>query len=162
MSHLPSGRCLVVGYDRSASSQIAAEWAARWLAPDGRLVIVHACRPLLTPPSAMSTPSERTAFGHALIDDLMMSSGETLLQLDVDTEVLDEDPVTALLDAAKRHEAQAIVIGSEHRSKLRAVVGTVTTELLRATPVPLIAVPRSVGEPSPQLALSRGRSQPRR
>jgi len=141
-----AGRCLVVGYDRSASSQTAAEWAARWLAPDGRLVIVHACRPLLTPPSAMSTPAERASFGHALLDELMMDSGETLLDLDVETEVLDEDPVAALLDAARRHDAQAIVIGSEHRSKLRAVVGTVTTELLRSTPVPLIAVPRSVGE----------------
>lgn len=158
MSHTLSDRCLVVGYDRSTSAQIAAEWAARWLAPDGRLVIVHACRPLLTPPSAMSTPAERTAFGHALLDELMMSSGETLLDLDVDTEVLDDDPVTALLDAAERHDAQAIVIGSEHRSKLRAIVGTVTTELLRSTPVPLIAVPRSVGEPAHEPALSPERS----
>lgn len=150
MSGTASGRCLVVGYDRSASSQIAVEWAARWLAGGGRLVIVHACKPLLTPPSAMSTSAERTSFGHALLDELMMGGGDALLDIDVQTEVLDDDPVTALLDATERHEAHAIVIGSEHRSKLRAVVGTVTTELLRATPVPLIAVPRGVAERSAQ------------
>lgn len=134
-------RCMVVGYDRSESSRIAAEWAAAQLGSDGRLVIVHACRPLLTPPSALSTPQERRDFGRALIDELMMESGEALLDLDVETEVLDEDPVTALVDAARRHDADAIVIGSEHRSKLRAVIGTVTGELLRQTRLPVIAVP---------------------
>lgn len=136
-----SRRCMVVGYDRSESAQLAAEWAARTLAPDGRLVIVHACRPLLTPPSSLSTAAERRSFGRAVIDELMMEGGDALLDVDVDTEVLDEDPVQALTGAARRHGADAIVIGSEHRSKLRAVIGTVTGELLKETPVPVIAVP---------------------
>ena len=35
----------------------------------------------------------------------------------------------------------AIVIGSEHRSRLQAAIGTVTEELLKAAAVPVIAVP---------------------
>jgi nucleotide-binding universal stress UspA family protein len=56
-------------------------------------------------------------------------------------EVLDQDPVSAILEAAGAHAADAIVIGSEHRSRLQAAIGTVTEELLKAAAVPVIAVP---------------------
>lgn len=134
-------RCLVVGCDRSPSAQGALEWAARQLGPRDCLVLAHACRPLMRPPAALSTPEERIEIGHAVLDELLMEVGGPLLDLDVQVEVLDEDPVTAILRAARSHGAEAIVIGSEHRSRLRAAIGTVTEELLKAAEVPVIAVP---------------------
>lgn len=140
--------CLVVGCDRSHSAQVAAEWAARQLGSEGTLVLVHACKPLLRPPAALSTPEERIEIGHAVVDELLMEVGGLLLDVDVEVEVLDEDPVTAILDAARSHGAEAIVIGSEHHSRLRAAIGTVTEELLKVAEVPVIAVPELVATPA--------------
>lgn len=148
-------RCMVVGYDRSSSAEVAAEWAARQVGPGGTLVLVHATRPLLTPPSALSTPEERRSFGQAVIDELLLEGGRRLLDVEVQTEVVDEDPVSALVEAAAAHGAEAIVIGSEHRSKLRAVIGTVTGELLKATHVPVIAVPYPAAEREQAVAHAR-------
>jgi nucleotide-binding universal stress UspA family protein len=137
---------MLVGCDRSSSARPALEWAATQLRGHGRLVLVHACQGLHAPPSVLSTPQERIEEGHAVIDELLMEAAEALLEVDVEVEVevLDEDPVSAILEAAERHGAEAIVIGSTHRSRLRSAIGTVTRELLKATPVPLIAVAEAV------------------
>jgi hypothetical protein len=58
-----SGPCLVLGYDRTDSARWAARWAANELPSNGKLVIVHSCRPLHAPPSPLSTPHERHRFG---------------------------------------------------------------------------------------------------
>lgn len=132
---------LVLGYDRTESARRAARWAANELAPDGKLVIVHSCRPLHAPPSALSTAQERHRSGRALIDELLLEGEDALFDVDVVAEVSDADPVSALLDAARRHGAHAIVIGSERHSRLHKALGTVITELLSRSSVPVIAVP---------------------
>jgi len=136
-----SGPCLVLGYDRTDSARLAAAWAARQLQPNGRLVIVHACRPLHAPPSPLTTPQERRELGRALIDELLLQDTESLLDIDIEADVSDLDPVTALIDAAQRREAQGIVLGHERHSALHKAVGTLTAELLNRSPVPVIAVP---------------------
>jgi nucleotide-binding universal stress UspA family protein len=137
----PKLRTLVLGYDRTDSARHAARWAAEDLAPDGTLVIVHACRPLHAPPSALVSASERQRAGRALVDELLLEGEDELFDLDVVVEVADTDPVSALVAAAERHGARAIVIGSEHHSRARKALGTVTTELLARSHVPVIAVP---------------------
>jgi nucleotide-binding universal stress UspA family protein len=133
--------CMVLGYDRTDSARHAARWVADELPADGRLVIVHASRPLHAPPSPFSTPQERRRFGRALVDELLLEGDDALFDLDVAVEVSDAGPVTALIDAARRHGARAIVVGSERHSRLHKALGTVTTELLKSSPVPVIAVP---------------------
>lgn len=106
---------------------------------------MYACRPLHAPapPAPLSTASERHELGRALLDELMLDGNEELLDIHLATEVADQDPVTALIDAARRHEARAIVIGAKHHSRLHEALGTVTTELLKTSPVPIITVPLS-------------------
>jgi len=133
--------CLVLGYDRTDSARQAAVWAANELPADGRLVIVHSSRALHAPASPLSTPQERHRLGRALIDELVLEGEDAMFDVDVVAEVSEDDPVTALTDAARRHGAHAIVIGSERHSRLRKALGTVTTELLEQSPVPVIAVP---------------------
>jgi nucleotide-binding universal stress UspA family protein len=146
------GPCLVIGYDRTDSARRAAAWAAHQLSPGGKLVIVHACRALHAPPSPLSTTQERHYLGRALIDELLLEGEDTLFDIDVATEVSDDDPVTALLDAARRHGARAIVVGCEQHSRLHKALGTVTSELLKTSPVPVTAVPSlSAGrDPNPR------------
>jgi nucleotide-binding universal stress UspA family protein len=143
------GRCLVLGYDGTDGARRAASWALGELLPDGRLILVHADRALHVPPSPLSSSSERAQIAHALFDELMLDGEDALADIDLTTEVSDEDPVTALIAAAERHGADAIVVGTEPHSRLRRVFGVVTDELLERSPVPVIAVPPkvSVGRP---------------
>jgi nucleotide-binding universal stress UspA family protein len=141
---------MVLGYDRSESARHAANWVTHELLSGGKLVILYACRPLHAPPAPLSTASERHQLGRALLDELMLDGDEELLDIDFATEVADQDPVTALIDAARRHEARAIVIGAKHHSRLHEALGTVTTELLKTSPVPVITVPLSASQASGQ------------
>jgi len=134
-------RCLVLGYDRTDSSRNAALWAATELLPSGKLVIVHANRPLHVPHSPFSSTEERRRFGRALIDELLLEQGDPLREIDVEGEISDREPVAALIHAARRHGASAIVLGHESHSRLQSALGTVTSELLKSSPVPVIAVP---------------------
>jgi nucleotide-binding universal stress UspA family protein len=138
-------RCFVLGFDRDDSSRRAANWAVEELRPDGKLVIVHACRPQHAPPSPLSSSHEREQLGRAIVDELLLAGQDSLRDLELAVEVLDEDPASALIDAAKRHDARAIVIGCEPHSRLHRALGVVTDELLKTSPVPVIAVPPGVG-----------------
>jgi nucleotide-binding universal stress UspA family protein len=139
-----SMRCLVVGYDRTESARLAAAWAAARLLPDGKLVIVHACRPLHTPPSVLTSAQERRELGVALIDELMLEENGPLLDVEIEADISDSDPVAALIEAVARHGAEAIVLGHERHSALNRALGTVTSALLDIAPVPVIAVPVAV------------------
>ena len=139
-----SGRCLALGFDRNESSRRAAEWAAQDLLPDDKLVFVHACRPLHAPPSPLSTTSEREQLGRAIIDEFLLEGEDSLRDLELAVEILDTDPVSALIAAAERHEADAIVVGTELHSRVHRAIGVVTAELLQRSPVPVIAVPQSI------------------
>jgi nucleotide-binding universal stress UspA family protein len=137
----PGGPCVVLGYDRGESARHAVSWATSELMSGGKLVIMHACRPLHTLPAPLSTPQERHQLGRALLDELMLDGDETLFDIDFAMEVSDEDPVTALIEAARDHRAGAIVIGARQHSRLSEALGTTTSELLKTSPVPVITVP---------------------
>jgi nucleotide-binding universal stress UspA family protein len=147
-----AARTLVLGYDRTDSARRAARWAAEELAGEGRLVIVHACRPLHAPPSALSSAQERHRTGRALVDELLLEGEDRLFDVDVLVEVCDADPVSALVAAAEQHHARAIVIGSERHSRVHKALGTVTTELLERSPVPVVAVPCTAARQRSQAA----------
>jgi nucleotide-binding universal stress UspA family protein len=135
---------MVLGYDRTESSRHAVRWAAGELASGGKLVIVHACRAQHMPPGPLRTPGERHDEGRAVLDELLLDGDDALFDIDFETQVSDRDPAAALIDAAQRHDACAIVLGAKPHSRLHEALGTVTTELLRTSPVPVITVPSTV------------------
>lgn len=144
-----SDRCLVVGYDRGESARAAVEWAARQLPPDGRLVIVFAEKPLHAPQSPLSTSGERRRFAGAAIDELLLETDGAVLDCEISTEISEQDPVSALRAAARRHGAEAIVLGSQQHSRVHQAIGTVTSGLLKDSPVPVTIVPSSAIDPLP-------------
>lgn len=143
------GRCIVLGYDGDESSRHAASWAANRLILGGKLVIVHACRPLHTPPSPLSTAAERATTGQAIIDELLLDGDDVLLDIDLETEVSDQDPATALIDTARQYHAEAIIIGSKPHSPLHKALGTVSSELHDNSPIPIIVIPPEATPPHP-------------
>ena len=132
--------CLVVGYDRTEGAGAAVAWAAKEIAAGGKLVLVHASRGLHTPPSPLSSIKERQEMGRALIDELMLEGEDSLFAVDVEADISEHDPVTALIDAAERHDARVIVVGCERHSPLHKAMGTVTSELMLHSPVPVTVV----------------------
>lgn len=132
--------CVVVGYDRTDSARGAVAWAAAEMSGAGKLVLVHSCRGLHAPASPLSSSRERHELGSALIGELMLEGKDSMFNLDVEAEISDHDPVTALIDAATRHGAQLIVVGAEQHSPLHKALGTVTSELVNRSPVPVTAV----------------------
>ncbi len=134
--------CLVLGYDRTDSARLAARWAIAQVQPKGKLVIVHSTRPLHAPPVLFSA-QERHELGRAVVDELLLEGDDAVFDLDVEVEIDERDPVSALTDAAERHSADGIVVGSDRHSRIHTAIGTVTVELLKAAPVPVIVVPQT-------------------
>ncbi|MFJ8013415.1 universal stress protein [Streptomyces sp. NPDC096339] len=57
-------------------------------------------------------------------------------------EVVDEKPHQALLDAAERHDARVIIVGTWGDSPIRgALLGSTPHKLLHLSPVPVLCVP---------------------
>jgi nucleotide-binding universal stress UspA family protein len=108
----------------------AARWAAGELTAGGKLVVVYACRAQHMPPTPLSSSGERHDEGRAILDELMLDGDPALFDIELETEVSDRDPAAALIDAAHRHRARAIVLGVKPHSRLHEALGTVTTELL--------------------------------
>lgn len=143
-----AGACLVVGYDRTESARLATEWAAREVSPAGKVVIVHSSRPLHVPAPPLSSVQELRHLGQAVIDELLLEADGALLDVEIEAEISDRDPVTALIAAAAHHGARAIVVGSEPHSPLHRAFGTVTSQLMQRSPVPVMVVPVSATEQS--------------
>jgi nucleotide-binding universal stress UspA family protein len=72
---------------------------------------------------------------------LALDADDAFLEVAAHAEVSDEDPVSALTAAARRHRASAIVVGCQQHSRLHKAIGTVTSELLTCSPIPVTAVP---------------------
>jgi hypothetical protein len=80
--------CLVVGYDRGDGARRAVSWAASQLAPHGKLVLVHSCRPLHAPSSPLGSEHHRRSLGRAIFDELLLEGEDALLETIVGTEYL--------------------------------------------------------------------------
>jgi len=160
-------RCLVLGYDGSDSSRLAVSWAANELGPGGRLVLVRSGRALHAPASPLSSAQERARVGQAMFDELLLDGDAALLDLELTSEISENDPVSALVESATRNEADAIVIGCESHGPLHRAVGVLTNELLAHSPVPVIAIPaaakvRRRGAPAGEPAQAAKARAPRR
>jgi nucleotide-binding universal stress UspA family protein len=133
---------IVLGYDESPGSkralEMAVELAARYAEP---LVLVYG----VEPPGGMGeeflahqravAELGRTAVSHA-VDEATSAGVQTVV------EVLDAKPAQALIDAADRHDARVIVVGTRGESPLRgAVLGSVSHKLLHLSDRPVLCVP---------------------
>ncbi|MFE0778055.1 universal stress protein [Streptomyces sp. NPDC058861] len=133
---------IVLGYDESPGAaralRIAIEVAAAF---DETLVLVYG--------AAAPGPTGEEYRSH---HDAIRQAGRTGLEHAVAeadragvptvVEVIDEKPAQALVDAATRHAARAIVVGSWSESPIRgALLGSTPHKLLHMSTVPVLCVP---------------------
>lgn len=133
-------RCLVVGYDGSASAIEALEFAREHAREGTRLVVVHAYEPL-PPGHGAREPDmalyERLTDGRALL----RRAAAALAGSEHELELLEGPPAAAIRRVAGVRDADAIVVGSRGFGRLRAALGSVSHELLHVADRPVIVVP---------------------
>ncbi|MFC9810690.1 universal stress protein [Streptomyces virginiae] len=133
---------VVLGYDESPGAEralyVALEVATAFGEP---LVLVYgAAAPGSTGEESRAhreavRQAGRSALAHAVEEADAAGVPSTV-------EVVDERPAQALLDAAERHGARVIIVGSWGDSPMRgALLGSTPHKLLHLSPVPVLCVP---------------------
>jgi nucleotide-binding universal stress UspA family protein len=133
---------VVLGYDDSAAAQDALDAAMDIAGRYGeRLVIVYG----VAPPGGYL--GEEFRAHEAAVEELGRSVTDVALEraraagVDAVVELVHRRPAEALVDAADRHEARMIVVGSHGESALKAaLVGSTTYRLLHTATCPVLVV----------------------
>lgn len=132
---------LIVGYDGSDCARAALSQAADLAAQLGtELVAVFAAS---TPgPPGGEMPDYRRAVerhGAKLLEEVTGIVGG---RAPVTTAVEDGSPEDVLIEAARRHDAQMVVVGSHgERPLLSVILGSTPYRLVHRCPVPVLVVP---------------------
>jgi nucleotide-binding universal stress UspA family protein len=139
---------LVVGYDGSEASRAALLFAARQAGRRGRVFVVHAYE---LPPDLLGSPyynrllSERRGHGEALLRELPLDS-DALAGPAYETELIGGPPAEAIANVARRRNADEIVVGARGLSRVRALLGSVSHELLHVADRPVVVIPAAAVE----------------
>ena len=132
----------VVGLDFSATSVHAARLAARLVAPNGRLTLVHV-RPRFEHPSD-DWQAWDADYGRTLppLFDAVRAQLEPPDGVIVETVLVRGDPAASLLSFAQQAACDLIAVGTQRYGFLeRMMVGSVATRVLRTARCGVLAVP---------------------
>ena len=133
-------RTLVVGYDGSDAARKALDYAAARV-NGGKLFLVTAVVP---PPEWMGAPGwqqivdEEHARGAQLLEDAVSRLPEGV---DYVTELLDGPAADAIVNVADARDADEIIVGSRGLGRVRAVLGSVSHDVLHLADKPVVVVP---------------------
>jgi nucleotide-binding universal stress UspA family protein len=149
MASEESAPTIVVGYDGSDAARAALVFAARQAGPEGRVFVVHAYE---LPPDFLGSPnydrllSEHRDRGEALLRDLPLGS-DALAGPEYETELIGGPPAHAIADVARVRHADEIVVGARGLGRVRALLGSVSHELLHIADCPVVVVPTAALKP---------------
>ncbi|MFD6417652.1 universal stress protein [Streptomyces sp. NPDC060194] len=133
---------VVLGYDESSGAERALHVAVSVArAFDERLVLVYgAAAPGGVGEEYRSHLAALQQTGRRALDRAVEAASAERVATTV--EILDAKPAQALIDAAQRHAARVIVVGSWGESPMRgALLGSTPHKLLHLSPVPVLCVP---------------------
>jgi nucleotide-binding universal stress UspA family protein len=163
MTALDAGGPVICAYEDKPIARHALR-ASAWLATalDAQLVVAHAFDAM----GIATLPSREMLERSVTDDDLehaararahrqLATAAERAGDVDVQAELLEDQPIPGLLELAASRGARLLVTGTAARVGLdRILVGSVTSELAAHSPCPVIAVPRAAAleEPGPVLA----------
>jgi nucleotide-binding universal stress UspA family protein len=135
---------IVVGYDGSEASRAAVAVAARRAGRRGQVFVVHAYElppDFLGSPNFDRLPSERKDHGRALLEALPLTGDDDLLDTEYETELIGGPPARAIADVARIRDADEIVVGARGLGRIRALLGSVSHELLQIADRPVLVIP---------------------
>ncbi|MCX4776532.1 universal stress protein [Streptomyces sp. NBC_01264] len=133
---------VVLGYDESPGAERALRVALEVAAAFGEpLVLVYGAA--APGPTGEEYRAHREAVreaGRSALARAVEAADEAGVPSTI--EVADAKPAQALLDAAERHDARVIIVGSWGDSPIRgALLGSTPHKLLHLSPVPVLCVP---------------------
>jgi nucleotide-binding universal stress UspA family protein len=141
---------IVVGYDGSDASRAALLFAARQAGPRGRVFVVHAFE---LPPDLLGSPnyeqllSQRRDRGEALLKELPLAE-EPLAGPAYEVELIGGPAAEVIERVARVREADEIVVGARGLGRLRALLGSVSHELLHIAGRPVVVIPTAAIQPT--------------
>jgi nucleotide-binding universal stress UspA family protein len=149
MSSGESTPTIVVGYDGSDPARAALVFAARQAGTRGRVFVVHAYE---LPPDFLGSPyydqflSERRDRGEALLRDLPLQDA-WLTGPEYEMELIGGSAAEAITDVARARHADQIVVGARGLGRIRALLGSVSHELLHIADRPVVVIPAAALRP---------------
>jgi multicomponent Na+:H+ antiporter subunit G len=132
-------RTIVVGYDGSEPAQRALERAAALAGEEGSVTLVTAVSILPASPGAAPGGGDELEEQKRVLQD----GGARLAELGVDVRLVEAlaDPAQAIIDAARRLDADLIVVGTRGRNvAARVLQGSVSTRVVHGAPCDVLVV----------------------
>ncbi|MER5774379.1 universal stress protein [Streptomyces sp. NPDC002039] len=133
---------VVLGYDESPGAERALRVALEVAAAFGEpLVLVYGANaPGATGEEYRAHREAVRQAGRSALAHAVEAADEAGVPSTV--EVVDDKPAQALLDAAERHGARVVIVGTWGDSPIRgALLGSTPHKLLHLSPVPVLCVP---------------------
>lgn len=137
---------IVVGYDGSQTARAALAYARRRAGAGGRIFIVHAYAlpaDLLGFPNYDRLLEERQRHGRALLDEVAPEGDDER----VEAELIGGPAAQAIATVARTRHADEIVVGARGLNRARALLGSVSGELLHLADRPVVVIPAAAVEP---------------
>lgn len=142
MSTSEGTHTIVVGYDGSDAARAAVAFAHRRAGAAGRIYVVHAYH---LPPDMFGMPNydrllqERQGRGRDVL-------AEVADDPQVETELIGGSPAEVIATVARVRDADEIVVGARGLTRARALLGSVSTELLHLADRPVVVIPAAAIE----------------
>jgi nucleotide-binding universal stress UspA family protein len=136
------GPTLVLGYDGSDNAKAALAYVRKRLDGRGRAVVVIAYAPgksWFGAPSFQPVLTEAKQHGQSLADTI--EEQELLGDVPHEIELVEDSPPEALVEMAKKHDADDIVVGTRGVYPLRSGLGSVCNTLLQISDRPVVVIP---------------------
>lgn len=139
----------MVGYDGSDASRAALLFAARQAGSEGRVIVVHAYElpiELLGAPGDESLLAQRRERGAVLLAEIPIGSAD-LAGPRYETQLVAGPPAPAIAELARDRHADEIVVGARGRGRVRALLGSVSHELIHIADRPVVVIPSAALRP---------------
>ena len=134
---------VVVGYDGSPASRVAVVDAVRRAGPTGCVYVVHAYR---VPADYWGTGYYQEMLDHMAYEgrelmERLPQEIEALADVEWYPEIVAAPPAKAIADVATTREADEIIVGSRGHGRARALLGSVSHELIHLAHCPVTVIP---------------------
>lgn len=139
---------VVVGYDGSAASRAAVEVGIDRVGSTGHLVVVqayHVSADYIGASYYQEMLDAQLGRSNAVIEDLVRDV-ERLSSVDWEADVIAGSPGEAICRVARVRDADEIVVGSRGHGRLRAVLGSVSLDVLHNADRPVLVIPEKMAE----------------
>jgi len=145
VNHDPQRKpCIVVAYDGSEPARAAVRYAAARAGATGRVIVVHCFGlPAEWFGAAVAEPVaiEHSERGQAVLDDLMMTDGSVLAEVEFEVELIGGEPTRTVNRVAEVNDADEIVLGTRGAGRIASLLGSVAQDVIRHADRPVVVIP---------------------